>query len=77
MSGEKQAAPLPMLGRVKSKAGEAKSKWVDDNARAIVIATVSCFNMLIAEARCDVEIWFRLSKSRLAIGADQGVVPEH
>ena len=38
MSGEKQAGPLPMLGRVKSKAGEAKSKWVDDNARAIVIA---------------------------------------
>ena len=68
---------MPMLGRVKSKAGEAKSKWVDDNARAIVIATVSCFNMLIAEARCDVQIWFRLSKSRLAIGADQGVVPEH
>ena len=74
MSGEKQAGPLPMLGRVKSK---AKSKWVDDNARAIVIATVGCFNMLIAEARCDVQIWFRLSKSRLAIGADQGVVPEH
>ena len=77
MSGEKQAGPLPMLGRVKSKAGEAKSKWVDDNARAIVNARVSCFNMLIGEARCDVEIWFRLSKSRLAIGADQGVVPEH
>ena len=77
MSGEKQAGPLPMLGRVKSKAGDAKSKWVDDNARAIVIATVGCFNMLIGEARCDIQIWFRSSKSRLAIGADQGVVPEH
>ena len=77
MSGEKQAGPLPMLGRVKSKAWEAKSKWVDDIARAIVIVTVCGFNMLIAEARCDVEIWFRSSKSRLAIGADQGVVPEH
>ena len=42
-----------MLGRVKSKAGEAKSKWVDDNARAIVNARVSCFNMLIGEARCE------------------------
>ena len=44
MSGrkmEKRAGPLPMLGRVKSKAGEAKSKWVDDIARAIVNATVS------------------------------------